>query len=177
LKSTWTRRSVAVGSMLLTGLAVCVPAQANTTPPPPTAAFAGGVIEASGGGVVVRISYTCTTFPGTIGNHLFVALKQGPTVSPTNPSSGGGNVSTFYSTNWKSDAGPNALDCDGQAHVQSIVLKAQPGFDATAPDFSSGSALLQVCVYDNVTGFNEYGEPIGGSATPYTMQTIRAAGR
>ena len=34
---------------------------------------------------------------------------------------------TFYSTNWKSDSGPNALSCDEVPHTQAVVLKPQPG--------------------------------------------------
>jgi hypothetical protein len=154
---------------------VATPAQADAVPPQPSAAYNGGVIEAAGGAVTVPIDYTCTTYPNTFGNHLFVALKQGPGVSPENASTCSGDVKTFYSTNWKSDAGPNALLCDGKSHHQTIVLKSDSYYPSPVPKFSTGTALLQVCVFDNITGVDQEGNPTGGSATPYTMQAIRAA--
>jgi hypothetical protein len=98
-------------------------------------------------------------------NHLFVAVKQGPDVSPENPSSGP-TMTSFLSTNWSSDQGPNALSCDGHRHVQQVVVKPQ-GYGP----LTDGPALVQICVYDNVTGMDGY-EPVGGFAASYTMQRV-----
>jgi len=138
-------------------------------PPQPSAAYPGGVVVASDGGnsAVVRVAYTCTTAVSPA-NHLFVAVKQGPNVSPTNRSSDS-TTTAFLSTNWNSDSGPNALNCDGGRHVQQIVVEPQPG-TAYGP-LTNGPALIQICVYDNVTGFNG-DEPVGGFAASYTMQRV-----
>jgi hypothetical protein len=161
--------TVAAG-LLACGAVVAGPASADV--PQPTASYAGGVIQASGGAAVVRITYTCTTATPDAQNHLYVALKQGAGISPENTSSKG--AATYYSTNWKSDTGPNALTCDGRQHTQAIVLKADAAFTPTAPVFSSGTALLQVCVFDNITGVNAQGEPTGGFALDYTMQPVHS---
>jgi hypothetical protein len=103
-----------------------------------------------------------------------VGVKQGPDVNLENGTHSN-SAATFYSTNWKSDAGPNALVCDGVEHTQTIVLKPQPGFEASVPRLHSGSALVQICVFDNVTAFSPEGEPLdGGFAGSYTMQQVQA---
>lgn len=137
--------------------------------PEPSAAYPGGVVVAGAGGneAVVRVAYTCTT-DATPVSHLFVAVKQGQGVSPDNASSGP-NTTAFLSTNWASDTGGNALVCDGRRHVQRIVVKPQPRTDYGP--LVDGPALVQICVYDNITGFNG-DEPIGGSARSYTMQHV-----
>ena len=134
--------------------------------PEPSAGYAGGVVVASDGGnaAVVRVVYTCTTDVSPL-NHLFVAVKQGPNVSPQHPSSDD-TTAAFLSTNWNSDSGPNALKCDGKRHVQQIVVKPQ-GYGP----LTNGPALVQICVYDNVTGTNGE-EPVGGFAGSYTMQRV-----
>lgn len=145
-------------------------ASADGGAPNPTAAYPGGVVVASDGGnsAVVRIAYTCTSTVSP-NNHLFLALKQGPDVSPTNSSSETAQLTSFLSTNWNSDAPPNALSCDGVRHVQQIVVKPQPGTEYGP--LTNGPALVQICVYDNVTGLDGY-EPIGGFAGSYTMQNV-----
>jgi hypothetical protein len=147
------------------------PAAATETPAPsPAAAFAGHLV-AGPGATTVAIRYTCTSTDSPVA-HLFVAVKQGPNVNLDNTSSP--SADTFYSTNWRSDAGPNALVCDGVEHTQTIVLKPQPGFEASVPRLHSGPALVQICVFDNVTGFSG-GEPVGGGFAPsYTMQQVQA---
>lgn len=140
---------------------------ANGAAPDPSAVYQGGVVVASAGGnaAVVRVAYSCTTDVSPA-NHLFVAVKQGPNETPQTPSSGPGTTA-FLSTNWSSDSGPNALDCDGHRHVQQVVVEPQ-GYGP----LTDGPALVQICVYDNVTGFNAQGEPIGGFAGSYTMQRV-----
>jgi hypothetical protein len=138
--------------------------------PPPSASYAGGVVVSNGATAVVRVAYTCTSMPGTFGSHLFVALKQGPDVNPDNFSSRATQLTSFFSTNWSVDQGPNALTCDGEHHVQNIVLKPQPGYPGG--DVVAGPAAVQICVFDNITGANELGEPIGGYAGGVTMQRV-----
>jgi hypothetical protein len=145
------------------------PAAADS--PQPAAAFAGHLVSGPGA-TTVSVTYTCSSTESPIA-HLFVAVKQGPNVDLDHTSSP--SADTFYSTNWKSDAGPNALNCDGVEHTQTIVLKPQPGFEATVPRLHSGAALVQICVFDNVTQFSDEGEPLdGGFAPSYTMQQVHA---
>ena len=135
--------------------------------PAPTAHFIRAV--AGPGAVNVMFTYTCSnaTAPG---NHLFVAVKQGPGVSVENSSTEGGSVVSFYSTNWKSDSGPNALNCDGRQHTMTAVLKKQPVEmwppSATQPPVHAGQALVQICLFDN--GDN------GGLVFDYTMTDVQA---
>ncbi len=141
-------------------------ANAKTTTASPTAAYAGGAVVSNGTTATVRVVYSCTSQVSEL-NHLFVAVKQGPDISPSTPSSSD-TTTAFLSTNWNSDAGANALVCDGKRHLQKIELKQQ-GFGP----LTTGPALVQICVYDNVTGFSETtGEPIGGFAASYTMQKV-----
>jgi hypothetical protein len=137
----------------------------------PTAAFAGHLV-AGPGATTVGITYTCNNTEGAI-SHLYIGVKQGPEVN-TGEGSTSASAATFYSTNWKSDSGPNALNCDGVQHTQTVILKPQPGFDATVPRLHSGPALVQICVYDNVTEFGEEGPVDGGFAASYTMEQVQA---
>lgn len=161
----------AAGSLLAAGATVLATAGAATADgaPPPSAAYAGGVVVSNGDTAVVRVAYTCTT-DLTPGNHLFVALKQGPDVNPDNFSSKATQLTSYLNTNWSPDAGPNALTCDGERHVQKVVLKTAPGFDGGP--VTGGAAAVQICVFDNITGVNELHEPIGGYAGGVTMQRV-----
>jgi hypothetical protein len=153
--------AVAAGAVALSsGTAVADAAQ-------PSAAFAGSVV-AGPGATVVKISYTCSSTASPM-NHLFVAVKQGPLVNATDHTSSP-FAQTFYSTNWKSDSGPNALNCDGAPHTQAIILKPQPGFEPSVPRLHSGSALVQICVFDNIP----VGTEDGGFAASYTMEQVHA---
>jgi hypothetical protein len=136
--------------------------------PQPSAAFAGSVV-AGPGATVVKISYTCSSTASPL-NHLFVAVKQGQLVD-TGEHSSSQFADTFYSTNWKSDSGPNALNCDGAPHTQAIILKPQPGFEPSVPRLHSGEALVQICVFDNLPEGSEDG---GGFAASYTMEQVHA---
>jgi hypothetical protein len=165
-------RHLAAAAALATVAVALSSGSAIADPPQPNAAYAGSVI-AGPGATVVKITYTCSSAASPI-NHLFVAVKQGPDVNTTDQSSSQ-FAQTFYSTNWKSDSGPNALNCDGVEHTQAIVLKPQPGFAPSVPRLHSGLALVQICVYDNVTQFGEFGEPLdGGFAPSYTMEQVHA---
>jgi hypothetical protein len=145
-------------------------ANAETTAPQPTAAYAGGAVVSNGTTATVRVVYTCTTTSAAPFSHLFVAVKQGPGVSPENPSSESGDVKAFLSTNWLSDQGPNALVCDGKRHLQKIELQQQPGFDGQP--LTTGPALVQICVFDNIVSLDPNTEPTGGFASSYTMEKV-----
>jgi hypothetical protein len=140
-------------------------AEAKIKAADPTAEYAGGAVVSNGTTATVRVVYSCTTTISP-GNHLFVAVKQGPDISPSNPSSSS-TTTAFLSTNWSSDSGPNALVCDGKRHLQKIELQPQ-GYGP----LTTGPALVQICVYDNITGQTSQGEPIGGTATSYTMEKV-----
>jgi hypothetical protein len=157
----------------MAGLALTAGPAAADTPPQPAVAYAGHLV-AGPGSTTVGITYTCTSTTPNSFSHLFVAVKQGSEVNNTDHTSSEW-ADTFYSTNWKSDAGPNALNCDGVEHTQTIVLKPQPGFDAGVAQLHPGPALVQLCVYDNVTSVNSFGEPQdGGFMGSYTMQQVHA---
>jgi hypothetical protein len=152
---------MAAGAALVTSSGV---AGAATTPPQPTVAYLGGAVVSNGTTATVRLAYTCSSEASPL-NHLFVAVKQGPGISPSTPSSGP-TTTAFLSTNWSSDAGPNALTCDGRRHVQKVVLQQQ-GYGPLV----TGSALVQICLYDNVTDFSSE-EPDGGFDASYTMERV-----
>jgi len=164
-------RRLGPAAALATAVLALSAGPATAVAPQPSVAFAGHLVGGPGA-TTVKITYTCSATDTPL-SHLFVAVKQGPNVSPENSSSD--SADTFYSTNWKADRGPNALQCDGVQHKQTIVLKPQPGFDAAVRRLHAGAALVQLCLYDNVTGFSEQGEPVGGGfASSYTMEHVRA---
>ena len=167
-----TRRLGPAAALATAVLALAAgPATAVDPAPQPSVAFAGHLV-AGPGATTLKITYTCTSSEGSV-SHLFAAVKQGPNVSPENSSSS--FADTFYSTNWKSDSGPNMLHCDGVQHTQTLVLKPQPGFDAAVRRLHAGTALVQLCLFDNVTQFSPEGEPLdGGFAPSYTMETVHA---
>jgi hypothetical protein len=165
-------RYLAAVAALATAAVAMGSASAIADVPHPSAAYGGSVV-AGPGATVVKVTYTCSAAASPI-NHLFVAVKQGPDVNATDQSSSA-FAQTFYSTNWKSDSGPNQLNCNGVRHTQAIVLKPQPGFEPSVPRLHSGLALVQICVYDNVTQFSPDGEPLdGGFAASYTMEQVHA---
>jgi hypothetical protein len=142
--------------------AVAAPALADEPPPPPasTTAFVTQVrpvIQASATSARAQFHYRCI---GTVKtDHLYVAVKQGPSISPANTSSAG--ATSYFSTNWNSDNGPNALKCDGKKHVMHVALRADgiptgpppneqsPPPTRPSPPLARGTALLQICVFDN----------------------------
>lgn len=166
-----TRRLSVLAAMSAAAFAVSSAPALAVPAPQPTAAFAGHLV-AGPGATTVKISYSCTNTTGPI-SHLYVGVKQGPKVN-TGEGSTSASADTFYSTNWKSDKGPNKLNCDGKTHKQTVVLKPQPGFEAAVKRLHRGPALVQICVYDNVTEFGEHGPVDGGFAFSYTMENVRA---
>jgi hypothetical protein len=139
---------------------VAAPALAEEEPPPSTTAFVTQVrpvVQASATVARAQFHYRCIGTAAT--DHLYVAVKEGPTISPTNTSSSG--ATSYFSTNWMPDAGPNALKCDGKKHVMHVLLHADglptgpppdentPPPTRPSPPLARGTALLQICVFDN----------------------------
>lgn len=163
---------LAAGAALAAGVVAMSVGSAGAEAAAPSASY-GGTVNAGPGATVVKITYTCSSTESDV-NHMFVAVKQGPDVD-TDAQSSSQFADTFYSTNWKSDAGPNKLNCDGVQHTQAVVLKPQPGFEPSVPRLHSGWALVQICIYDNITEFSREGEPLnGGFAPSYTMEWVHA---
>ena len=108
-------RYLAIGPAIVGAAVMAAPTAAVAEAPQPSAAYAGQLITGNGGPTTLKVTYTCTT-TDTPANHLFVAVKQGPKVNTTDHSSSH-YAKTFYSTNWMSDEGPNALNCDGMEHT------------------------------------------------------------
>jgi hypothetical protein len=150
---------------LCAAVAACVagaaaPAMAEEEPPPSTTAFVTQVrpvIQASATMARAQFHYRCIGTAET--DHLYVAVKQGPSISPANTSSAG--ATSYFSTNWNSDKGSNALKCDGKKHVMHVALRADgiptgpppneqsPPPTRPSPPLARGTALLQICVFDN----------------------------
>src|SRR5205085_12051212 len=78
------------------------------------------VVVANAHSASVLFHYRCVGTPQT-GDHLYIAVKEGPGISPENTYSGG--ATSYYSTNWSVDKGPNLLRCDGRRHVMHAVLR------------------------------------------------------
>jgi hypothetical protein len=152
----------------LTGVANAKTTAPQTTPPQPTAAYQGGAVVSNGETATVRVAYTCTTSAAAPFSHLYVAVKQGPGVSPENTSTESGDVKAYLSSNWSVDRGPNALVCDGKRHLQKIEVKQEEGFGP----LTTGTALVQICVFDNIVSLDPTAEPTGGFAMSYTMEKV-----
>jgi hypothetical protein len=131
-------------------------------------------VVAGPGAAALTMTYTCNSNL-TPYKHLFVAVKQGGTISPDNAKSGDAHPTSFYSTNWKSDSGPNALTCDGVQHRQTVVLKtdqywaSQPG--VTAKPLHAGQALVQICLFSNTVDPNDENSA-SDIAFDYSMQNV-----
>ena len=126
------------------------------------------IIAHADGTATVHTKYTC--FGGNARTHLYIGLKQGPEVNATDHTSSG-FAETFYSTNWNSDSGSNALVCDGHKHNQTFTVKPDPYFwnAANAPLLSSGQAFVQFCIFDS-TNTGE-GDP-NGFGFDYSMRKV-----
>jgi hypothetical protein len=104
----------------------------------------------------VAFDYTCHGTTDT--DHLFIAVKQGPNVQVGSSSS---DAVTFYSTNWRSDAGANLLNCNGAKHTMHAVLAPDPYFATVNPPhpaLTSGPSFLQICLYDSTGLTMNYSE-------------------
>src|SRR4051794_27107764 len=164
-------RNVMIGAAMTATLTVpalllaAVPGSAEEPPPPGAATISNvrPVIVASRAGQTAsaQFHYVCQ---GTVEtDHLYVGIKQGPEVNATDHTSSE-FADTFYSTNWASDQGTNALKCDGKRHVLQAALAPDPFFAEEHPDapaLKSGQVFLQVCVFDS-----------SGLAFDYTMKKV-----
>jgi hypothetical protein len=126
------------------------------------------VIAKADGTATVHAQYTC--YGGNQGTHVYIGVKQGPLVNATDHT-GSQYAQTFYSTNWNSDSGPNALQCDGHKHNQTFLVKPDPYFwnAANAPLLSSGRAFVQFCVFDS---HNQGETDPTGFAFDYSMRKV-----
>ena len=126
---------------------------------------------ANGGFALVQARYRC--YGGDAGTHLFIAVKQGPGVSPENPSSSP-SMTAFYSTNYNSDGPALSLHCDGSTHTQMFRLKNDPYWVNSQENLplTSGPALVQFCLFDSTASENAS----SGFAFDYSMKTVRVVG-
>jgi hypothetical protein len=158
------KSGLAAGACLTAALSVAAPASAEEEPPPGTATVTQArpvVLATVGGDASVLFHYTCSS-PDQSG-HLYVAVKQGPGISPENTSSSG--ATAYSSTNWNVDQGSNQLVCDGRKHVLQAELHPDPYFTGTGR-LTAGDALVQICVID-----------ASGLTMDYTMKPVVITGR
>jgi hypothetical protein len=118
---------------------------------------------------IVRARYKCF---GGAPTHLYIGVKQGPQVNATTHTSSD-YARAFYSTNWNADGPGLSLDCDGEAHQQSFLLKPQPGFDQKQ-QLRDGPAFVQFCIFDS-TNSGADGD-LTGFAFDYSMRTVNRTG-
>ena len=120
------------------------------------------------GSATVHVKYTCSG--GDAGTHVYIGVKQGPEVNATDHTSSQ-FAQTFYSTNWNSDSGGNALTCDGHKQNQQFTVKPDPFFwnAANAPLLSKGQAFIQVCIFDST---NTGDTDPNGFAFDYSMRKV-----
>ncbi|MGN6605481.1 MAG: hypothetical protein ACTHMS_00530 [Jatrophihabitans sp.] len=157
-------RKFALGAAVVAcaaGAAVAPSAAGAEELPPPSATATVSqvrpVVVANAGSASVQFHYSCV---GTVEtDHLYIAVKEGPTISPENTSSSG--ATGYYSTNWSVDSGPNALTCDGRKHLMQAVLTPDTVQGPAKPALKSGSALLQICLFDS-----------GGLTLDYSMKRV-----
>ena len=166
------RRATTVG-LITVGLtlATALPAAAWEEDLGATADFVS--VVAGPGGAALTMTYTCESDVSPF-SHLFVAVKQGGTVSPENPSTGDAHPTSYVSTNWKTDAGPNALTCDGTQHRQTVILKTDPYWAANggaARPLRAGPALIQICLFANAVDPEDENSP-SDFALDYSMQNV-----
>jgi hypothetical protein len=142
----FTRMALTAAALVATGVGTAGPATAEEEPPPGQATITQvrpNVHASKDGSGDVLFHYKCSS-PDQLG-HLYVAVKQGPGISPENTSSA--NAVAYSSTNWMVDQGANALRCDGRKHVIRAELQPDPFFLGEAK-LSRGPALVQICVID-----------------------------
>jgi hypothetical protein len=127
------------------------------------------VVVRGDGTAVVHVQYTC--YGGNAGTHVYIGVKQGPDVNATDHTSSQ-YAQTFYSTNWNSDSGVNALVCDGARHNQLFQVQPDPYFaygHPDAPALGDGPAFVQVCIFDSTnTGEGD----MNGFAFDYSMRKV-----
>lgn len=162
---------VSVGLLASGMLGLTTPAQADDYQPPQVLSVAP-LVYASNGEAEVTATYLCFGGDGG-GSHLYIGLKQGPSVNGRNHT-GSGSARTFYSTNWTifSEDGPLIANCDGVTHTQTFVLKPDPFWAnaETAPPLRQEAAFVQFCLFDS-TNTGEH-DP-NGFAFDYSMHGVR----
>jgi hypothetical protein len=121
--------------------------------------------SAGGGFAMVQARYRCSG--GDVGTHLYIAVKQGPTIGPENTSSAG--ATAYYSTNWGTDGPALSLHCDGAEHTQQFRLKQDPYWGHAPTPLAAGPALIQFCMFDSTA--TEGAE--NGFVLDYSMGTVR----
>jgi hypothetical protein len=126
------------------------------------------IVAHADGTATVHVQYTC--YGGNERTHVFIGLKQGPQVNATDHTSSQ-FARTFYSTNWNSDFGGNALICNGHKINQQFTLQPDPFFwdAANAPALSAGTAFVQVCVFDST---NQGETDPNGFGFDYSMRKV-----
>jgi hypothetical protein len=181
-QSAWYRREhqtmrktraflVAAATMsALVGAATSASAAPATYQEPTVQSISTTVLASSAdsGFALVQARYRC--YGGDTGTHLFIAVKQGPDVSPVNPSSSP-SMTGFYSTNYKSDGPGMSLHCDGASHSQVFRLKNDPYWLKAQQNLplTSGPALVQFCLFDSTSTENSD----TGFVFDYEMKTVR----
>jgi hypothetical protein len=135
----------------------------------PVVEWVSPVVHAlSSGGAVVHAKYKCS---GGSPNHLFIGVKQGPQINATDHTSSQ-YARTFYSTNYASDTGSLALNCDGRSHNSKFVVQPDPywpGAGNSPPALKSGRAFVQFCVFDST---NKGDDDPNGFAFDYSMKKV-----
>jgi hypothetical protein len=130
------------------------------------------VIAHADGTATIHVHYTC--FGGNVGTHLFIGVKQGPEINATDHTASQ-YADTFYSTNWNSDGPGLSLNCNGRMQNALFTLKPDPYFAFVAPAaplLSSGTAFVQVCIFDSTnTGETDP----NGFGFDYSMRMVVAA--
>jgi len=160
--------SVLVGTMLV-GSATGASAAPATYQEPTVQSISDTVLasSANGGFALVHVRYRC--YGGDVGTHLFIAVKQGPDISPENATATD-STTAFYSTNYKSDGPGLSLHCDGASHSQTFRLKNDPFWgkaDQNLP-LTNGPALVQFCLFDSTSSENSD----SGFIFDYEMKTV-----
>jgi hypothetical protein len=83
-------------------------------------------------------------------------VKQGPNISEPDHTSSS-DADAWYDTNWNfqnSDAGLT-VDCDGQWHVERVVLKPEFG------QLQDGPAYVQWCLFDSTSSEENFPKGFG----------------
>jgi hypothetical protein len=169
LKASATALLAAAGLVALTAAPVAAARPSSGYHQPVVNWVQPTVVVRDDGTAVVHVKYTC--YGGNAGTHVYIGVKQGPDVNATDHTSSQ-FAETFYSTNWNSDSGVNALVCNGHRHNQLFVLHPDAFFALARPDapaLGKGPAFVQVCIFDS-TNTGEM-DP-NGFAFDYSMRPV-----
>jgi hypothetical protein len=163
----------ATTALSVVGLGGTASAAPSTYDQPIVSSVSGTVLAsfANGGFALVQARYRC--YGGDVGTHLFIAVKQGPDVTPENPSSSE-TTTAFYSTNWNTDGPSLTVHCDGASHTGTFRVRNDPYWwdTAASPALVDGAALVQFCLFDS----KATEDLSSGFAANYEMKTVRVLG-